>query len=190
MYRGQYKNPSSQKKKNKKAKLLSEEALQTAEKSREEKSKGERERYNHLNEEFQRIPRKDKNAFFKEQCKEIEENNRRGKTRDVFKKIGNVKTTFHPKMGTTKDRKSKDLIEVDEIKKRCSEYTQELYKKDLNDPDNHDGVVTHPGPNILDCGVKWVLASTAANKASEGDGISAELFKILKDDAQNMSANL
>ena len=93
-------------------------------------------------------------------------------------------------MGTTKDRKSKDLIEVDEIKKRCSEYTQELYKKDLNDPDNHDGVVTHPGPNILDCGVKWVLASTAANKASEGDGISAELFKILKDDAQNMSANL
>ena len=94
--------------------------------------------------------------------------------------------TFHPKMGTTKDRNSKDLTEADEIKKRCSEYTQELYKKDLNDPDNHDGVVTHPGPNILDCGVKWVLGSTAANKASEGDGISAELFKILKDYAIKM----
>ena len=128
MYRGQYKNPSSQKKKNKKAKSLSKEALQTSEKSREEKSKGERERYNHLNEEFQRIPRKDKNAFFKEQCKEIQENNRRGKTRDVFKKIGNVKT-FHPKMGTTKDRESKDLTEADEIKKRCSENTITVQKR-------------------------------------------------------------
>ena len=159
-------------KKCKKAKWLSGEALQIAVKRRESKTK-EKRKDKHLNAEFQRIARRDKKAFLREQCKEIEENNRRGKTRDVFKKIGNVKTTFHPKMGTTKDRKSKDLIEVDEIKKRCSEYTQELYKKDLNDPDNHNGVVSHPEPDILECEVKWALGITAANKASGGDRIPA-----------------
>ena len=104
------------------------------------------------------------------------------KTRDLFKKIGNIKRTFHPKMDSIKERNSKDLIEAEEIKKRWKEYT-ELYKKDLNDPNNHNGVVTHPEPDILDCEVKWALESTAVNKASEGDGIPVELFQILKDDA-------
>ena len=125
-------------------------------KRREAKSKGEKERYKHLNAEFQRIARRDKKAFFGDQCKEIEENNRMGMTRDLFKKIRDTKGTFHAKMGTKKGRNSMDLIEVEEIKKRWQEYT-ELYKKDLHDPDNHDGVITHLEPDILESNVNWVL---------------------------------
>ena len=142
------------KKKCKKAKWLSEAALQIAEERREAKSKGERERYTQLNAESWRIARRDKKAFFNEQCKEIEENNRRGKTRDLFKKIGNIKGTFNPKMGTIKARNSKDLIEAEEIMKRWQENTEELYKKDSNDLDNHNGVITHLEPDILECEVK------------------------------------
>ena len=146
------------------------------------KGKGERERYTQLNAEFQKIARKDKKAFLSEQCKEIEENNRIGKTKDLFKKIGDTKGTFHVKMGTIKDRNSKALTEGDESKKRWQEYT-ELDKKGLNDPDNHDGVVTHLEPDILECKVKWALGSITTNKASGGDRIPAELFQILKDDS-------
>ena len=117
-------------------------------KRREVKSKGEKERYTHLNAEFQRITRRDKKAFHSDQCKEIEENNRMGKTRDFFKKIRNTKETFHAKMGTIKDRNGMDLTEADDIKQRRQEYT-ELYKKDLHDPDNHDGVISHLEPDIL-----------------------------------------
>ena len=133
---------------------MSEEALQIAEKRREAKGKGEKERYTQLNAEFQRIARRDKKAFFNEQCKKIEETNRMEKTRDLFKKIGDIKETFHARMGTIKDRNGKDLTEAEEIKKRWQEYTEELYKKGLNDPDNHDGVVTHLEPDILECEVK------------------------------------
>ena len=133
---------------------MSQEALQIAEERREAKSKGERERYTQLNAESWRIARRDKKAFFNEQCKEIEENNRRGKTRDLFKKIGNIKGTFHPKMGTIKDRNGADTTEAEEIKKRRQEYTEELYKKDSNDLDNHNGVITHLEPDILECEVK------------------------------------
>ena len=119
---------------------LSEEALQIAEKKRETKGKGEKERYTHLNAEFQRIARRDKKAFLSDQCKETEENNRTGKTRDLLKKIRDTKGTFHAKMGTIKDRNSMDLTEAEDIKKRWQEHTEELYKKDLHDPDNHDGV--------------------------------------------------
>ena len=129
-------------KKCKKAKWLSEEALQITVKRREAKSKGERERYKHLNAEFQRIARRDKKAFLSDQCKEIEENNRVGKTRDLFKKTRNTKGTFHAKMGSIKDRTGMELTEAEEIKKRWQEYTEELYKKDLYDPDNHSGVIT------------------------------------------------
>ena len=132
--------------------------------------------------EFQRIARRDKKAFLKDQCKEIEENNRMGKTRDLFKKIRDTKGTFHAKMGTVKDRNGTDLTEAEDTKKRWQEYT-ELYKKDLHDPDNHDGVITHPELDILECKVKWALASITTNKASGGDGIPVERFQILKDDA-------
>ena len=125
----------------------------------------------------------DKKAFLSDQCKETEENNRIGKTRDLFKKIRDTKGTFHAKMGTIEDRNSKDLTEAEEIKKKWPEYTEELYKKGLNDPDNHDGVVTHLQPDILECEVKWALGSITMNKPSGGDGIPAELFKILEDDA-------
>ena len=145
------------KKKCKKAKWLSEEALRIAVKTREAKSKGEKERYKHLNAEFQRITRRDKKAFLSDQCKEIEENNRMVKTRDLFKKIRDTKGTFHAKMGLIKDRNSRDLTEAEDIKKRRQEYTEELYKKDLHDPDNHDGVITHLEPDILECEVKWAL---------------------------------
>ena len=128
------------KKKCKKAKWLSEEALQIAEKRREAKGKGEKERYTHLNVEFQRKVRRDKKAFLSDQCKEIEENNRMGKTRDLFKKITNTKGTFHAKVGTIKDRNGMDLTEAEDIKKRWQEYTERLYKKDLHEPDNHDSV--------------------------------------------------
>ena len=126
------------KKKSKKAKWLSEEALQTAEKRREVKSKGEKERYTHLNAEFQRIARRDKKVFLSDQCKETEENNRMGKTRDLFKKVRDTKGTFQAEMGSINDRNGRDLTEAEDIKKRWQEYTEELYKKDLNDPDNHD----------------------------------------------------
>ena len=119
----------------KKAKWLSEETIPVAEKRREAKSKGEKERYIHLNAEFQRIARRDKKDFLSDQCKEIEENNRMGKTRDLFKKIKNTKGTFHAKMGSIKDRNSTDLTEAEDIKTRWQEYTEELYKKDLHDQD-------------------------------------------------------
>ena len=136
-----------------------------------------------MNAEFQRIPRRDKKAFLSDQCKEIEGNNRIGKTRDLFKKIKDTKGTFHAKMGSIKDRNGMDLTEADDIKKRWQEYTEELYKKDLHDPDNHDGVITHLEPDILECEVKWALGSIIMNKASGGDGIPVKLFQILKDDA-------
>ena len=170
------------KKKCKKAKLLSEEALQIAVKRREAKSKGEKERYKHLNAEFQRIGRRDKIAFFSDQCKEIEENNRMGKTRDLLKKIRDTKGTFQAKMGLITDRNGMDLTEAEDIKKRWREYTEELYKKDLHDPDNHDGVITHLEPDILKCEVKVALGSITMNKDSGNDGIPVELFQILKDD--------
>ena len=159
-------------------KWLSEEALQIPVKRREAKNKGEKERYKHLNAEFQRIARKDKKAFFQDQCKEIEENNRMGKTRDLFKKIRDTKGTFHAKMGTTKDRNGMDLTEAVDVKKRWQEYTEEVYKKDLHDPDNHDGVITHLEPDILEYEVKWALGSITTNKASGGDGIPVELSNL------------
>jgi len=171
------------KKKCKKGKGLSEEVLQIAEKRREVKGKGEKERYTHLNAEFQRIAREDRKAFLSEQCKQIEENNRMGKTRDLFKKIRDTKGTFHAKMGTIKNRNSMDLTEAEDIKKRWQEYTKEPYKKDLNDPDNHDGMITHLESDILECKIKWALGSITMNKASGGDGFPAELFQILKDEA-------
>ena len=137
-------------KKCKKAKCLPEEALQIAVKRREVKSKGEKARYKHLNAEFQRIARRDKKAFLSDQWKEIEENNRVEKTRDLFKKIQDTKGTFHAKMGSIKDRNSMDLTEAEDIKKRWQEYTEELYKKEVHDPDNHDGVITHLEPDILE----------------------------------------
>ena len=142
------------KKKCKKAKWLSAEALQIAVKRREVKGKREKERYKHLNAEFQRIARRDKKASLSDQCKEIEENNRMGKTRDLFKKIRDTKGTFHAKISTIKDRNGMDLTEADNTKKRWQEYTEELYKKDLHDPDNHDAVITHLEPNILEYEVK------------------------------------
>ena len=123
-----------------------------------------------------------KKAFLSDQCKEIEEKNRMGKTRDPFKKIRDTKGTFHAKMGLIKDRNGMDLTEAEDIK-RWQEYTKELHKKDLNDPDNHDGVITDLEPDILEREVKWALESIATNKASGGDGIPVELFQILKDDA-------
>ena len=170
-------------KKCKKAKWLSEEALQIAVKRKEGKSKGEKEKYKHLNAEFQRIPRRDKKAFLSNQCKEIEEKNRMGKTRDLFMKIRNTKGTFHAKTCLIKDRNGMDLTEAEDIKKRWQEYTEELYKKELHDPGNHDGVITHLEPDILECEVKWALGSITTNKASGGDGIPVELFQILKQDA-------
>ena len=127
----------------KKAKWLSEEALQIAVERREVKSKEEKEKYKHLNAEFQRIARRHKKAFFSDQCKEIEENNRMGQTRDLFKKIRDTKGTFHAMMGSIKDKNGMDLTEAEDIKKRWQEYT-ELYKKDLHNPDNHNGVITQP----------------------------------------------
>ena len=140
-------------KKCKKAKRLSGVALQIAVKRREVKSKGEKERYKHLNAEFQTIARSDKKAFLSNQCKELEENKRMGKTRDLFKKIRDNKGIFHTKMGSIKDRNGMDLTEAEDIK-RWQEYTEELYKKDLHDPDNHDGVIAHLEPDILECEVK------------------------------------
>ena len=133
-----------------KRKWLSGKDLQIAVKRREAKSKGEKERYKHLNAEFQRIARRDKKAFLSDQCKETEENNRMGKTRDRFKKIRDTKGIFHAKMGSIKDRNGMDLTEAEDIKK-WQRYTEELYKKHLHDPDNHDGVITDLEPDILEC---------------------------------------
>ena len=176
-------NTTPKKKKCKKEKWLSEEALQIAEKRRETKGKGEKERYTHLNAEFQRIARREKKSFLSDQSKEIEENNRMGKTRDLFKKLRDTKRTFHAKMGRRKDRNSTDITEAKDIKKRWQEYTEELYKKDLHDPDNPLGVITHQEPDILECEVKCTIGSITMNKANEGNGIPVELFQILKDDA-------
>ena len=170
------------KKKCKKAKWLSEEALQIAEKRRDVKGEGEKERYTHLNAEFQRIARRHKKVILREQCEEIEENNRMGKTRYLFKKIRDTKGIFHAKMGSIKDRNGMALTEAEDVKKRWQEYT-ELYKKDLHDPDNHDGVITHLEPDNLEGKVNWALGNIATYKASGGDGIPVELFQILKDDA-------
>ena len=151
--------------------------------SRTAKIKVDKERYTHLNAEFQGIARRNKKAFLSNQCKEIEENNRMGKARDLFKKIRNMKGTFHANMGTIKDRNGRDLTEAEDIKKRWQEYTEELYKKDLHDPDNHDGVITHLQPDILESEVKWALGGITMDKAKGGDEIPVELFQILKDDA-------
>ena len=170
-------------KKSKKVKWLSEEALQIAVKRKEAKNKGEKERYTYLNAEFQRIARRYKKAFLSDQCQEIEENSRMGNTRDHFKKIRDTKGTFHAKMGSIKDRNGMDLIEAEDTKKRWQEYIEELYKKDVHNPGNHDGVISHLESDILELKVKWALGSITMNKASGGDGIPVELFQIPKDDA-------
>ena len=152
-------------------------------KRREVKSKGEKERYNHLNAQFQRIARRDKEAFLSNQCKEREENNRMGKTRDLFKKIRDTKRSFHAKMGLIKDRNGRNLAEAEDIKKRWQDTQKKVYKKDLHDPDNLNGVITHLESDTLECEVKRALGSITTNKASGGGGIPVELFQILKDDA-------
>ena len=146
------------------------------------KSKGDRKRYVQLNGEFQTTAWGDKQGFFNEQCIKLEENNRRGKTSHLLRKIVGIKETFCPKMGKIKDRNSRDLVDAEEIKKRRKEYMEELYKKDLNELDYYDAVVSHPEPDILEHEVKWALGSTAVNKASGCDGIPVELFKTVKDD--------
>ena len=158
------------KKRHKKEKWLSEETLQTAKKRREAKGKREKERYIHLNADFQRIASRNKKAFLSDQCKEIEEDNRKGKPRDVFKKIRDIKRALHAKMGITKDRNGMNLTEAEDIKKRWQEYTEELYKN------NHDGVITHLEPDLLECEVKWALGSITMNNVSGGDGIPVELL--------------
>ena len=139
-----------------------------------------------MNAEFQRIARRDKKAFLSDQCKEIEENNRMGKTRDLLKKIRDTKGTYPAKMGLIKDRNGLELTEAEDIKKKWQEYTEEIYKKDLHDPNNHDGVIPHLEPDILECEVKWALGNITTNKVSGGDRITGKLFQILKDDAVKM----
>ena len=133
-----------------------------------------------MNAEFLRIARRDKKHFLSDQSKETEKNNRMEKTRDLFKKIRDNKGTLHAKMGSIKDRNGMDLTEAEDIKKRWQEYKEELYKRDLHDPNNHDGMITHLEPDILECKAKWALGSITTNKASRGDGIPVELFQILK----------
>ena len=149
---------------------MSKETLQIVE-LREAKGKGERERYTQLNAEFQRITRRDKRGFLSEKCKEIEENNRMEKTRYLFKKIGDIKGTFHARMSMIKDKNSKDLTEAEDIQKRWQEYIQELYKKGLNDPDNHDRVVTHLESDILECEVKWAFSSVQFSRSVVSDSL-------------------
>jgi len=169
------------KKKKCKKKWLSEEALQISEnRSKRQRRKGETYPFDA---EFQIIAMTDKKAFLSDQRKEIEENNRMGKASDLFKKIRDIKGIFRTKMDTIKDRNVMDLTEAEDIKKRCQECTEEPYKRDLNDSDNHDGVLTHLEPDILEWEVKWALGSITTNKASGGDRIPAELLQILKDDA-------
>ena len=129
-----------------------------------------------MNPKFQKRVRIDKKAFLSDQCKEIEEYNRMGKTRDLFKKIRDTKGAFHANMGSRKDRNGMDLTEAEDVKKRWQEYTEKLYKTDLHNPDNHDGVITHLEPDILECEVKWTLESITPNKASGGDRIPVELL--------------
>ena len=160
---------------------MSDKALQIAVKSREAKGTGEKKRYTHLNAEFQRIAWRDKKAFLSDKGKEIEESNRMRKTRDLFQKIRDTKGIFHAKMGTIKDRNGMDITEAEDIK-RQQEYTEELNKKGLHDPDSHDGVITNLEPDILECKVKWTLGSITMNKASGGDEIPVELFQILSGD--------
>ena len=162
---------------------MSEDALQIADKRREVKGKGEKERYIHLNAEFQTIAKGDKKPFLSGQSKETEGNNRMGRTRDLFKKIRDTKGKFHVKMGTIENRNGMDITKAEDIKKRWQEYTEELYEKGLNDLDNHNGMVTHLKPHILECEVKGALGSITMNKASGGDRMPAKLFQILKDDA-------
>ena len=145
---------------------------------REVKGKGEKERYMHLNAEFQRIARRDKKAFLSDQCKEIEENNRMGKTRDLFKKIRDTKGIFRAKMGSVKDRNGMDLTEAEDIQKRWQEHTEGLYEKDLHDPDNHDGVITDLEPDILECKVKWALGSITQTKLVEVTEFQLSSFKF------------
>ena len=171
------------KKKSERAKRLSEEALQIAEEQREAKSKGERESDIQLNAEFQRIARRDKKAFFNEQCLIIEGNDKRGKTGDLFRKTGSSKGACHPKLCTIKDNNGRDPGDTEEIKMRWREHMEELYEKYLNEPDYYDGVVSHPETDILEWEVKWASRSTAVNKARGCDEIPAELFKSLKEDA-------
>ena len=171
------------KKKSTKAKWLSEKALQVAEERREVKSKGEREKHIQLNAEFQKKAGRDKKAFINEQCLVIKENNKRGKTRDLFRKIENLRGAFCPKMGTIKGQNGRDLVDAEEIKKRWKEYTKELCKKDLNDPNYYDGMVSYPKPDIVECKLKWALRNTAINKASACDEIPAEQFRSLKNNA-------
>ena len=141
------------------------------------KSKGEKERYKHLNAEFQKIARRDKKAFLSYQCQEVEENNRMGKTRDLFKKIRDTRGTFHPKMGLIKDRNAMDLTEAEDIKKRWQEYTEGPYNKDPHNPDNHDGMITHLEPDILECEVKWALESFTITKLVEVMEFQLSYFK-------------
>jgi len=165
-----------QEKELKNAKWLSEETIQIAEKRRAVKGRGEKERYTHLKAEFQRITRRDKEASLRDQCKETEENNRMGKTRDLFKKMRDIKGTFHAKMGKIKDRNCMDPTEAVDIKKWWQKYTE-----DPNDPDHHNSVITHLESEILEYKVKWALGSITINKARGGYGIPVELFQILKD---------
>ena len=164
LYRRQGSKTIPMEKKCKKAKWLSGEALQIAVKRREVKRKGGKETYKNLNAEFQRIARRDKNGFLNDQRKEIEEKNRMGKTRDLFKKIRDTKGTLYAKMGLIKDRNGLDLTEAEDIKKRWQEYMEELYKEELYDPDNHDGEITHLEPDILECEVKWPWKASLRTK--------------------------
>ena len=141
------------------------------------KSKGEKERCTHLNAEFQRIIRRDQKAFLSEQCKEIQENNRMGKARNLLEKIRDTKGTFHAKMGSIKDRNGMDLTEAEDIKKRWQEYREEPYKKDLHDPDNHDDVITNLEPDILECEVKWALEASLQTKLVEVMEFQLRYFK-------------
>ena len=163
--------------KKRKCKMVVVEALQIAVNRRGAKVKREKERYSHLNAEFQRKARREKKACLSDQSKEIEENNRMGKTRDLFKKMRDTKGTFHAKKGSIKDRNGMDLKEAEGIKKRFPGSTEELYKTDLHDPDNHDGVITNLDSDILECKVKWALRSITMNKTSEGDEIQLSYFK-------------
>ena len=177
LYRRQESRQSTRKRNAKKAKWLSEEALQIAVKRRDAKSKGEEERYTHLNAEFQTIARRDKKAFLRDQCKEIEEKNRMGKTRDLLKKIRDTKGTFNTKMGSIKDRNGMHLTEEEDTKMMWQEYPEELYKKDLHDQDNHDGVITDLEPDILEYEVKWALGSITTNKLVEVMEFQLSYFK-------------
>ena len=157
---------------------MSDKALQVAEKRREAKGKGEKERYTHVNAESQRIERRDKKADLSRRCTEIEENNRMGKTRDLFKKTRDTKGIFHANMGTIKDRNGMNLSEAEDFETRWQEYKEELHKKDLRDPDNHNGMITHLEPDILECEIKWALEIITTNKASGGDGIPVQFSSV------------